>query len=107
MTIETPPAPPETTPPASKPPVTLTAQRIEATVAAGGRLLLENLPFGAGQAVEVIVLPSAPEPRAAVPSADGPATAVPTPPHPLRGGPYRYDDPFGPAVPEEYWEALR
>jgi hypothetical protein len=31
----------------------------------------------------------------------------PTERYPLRGSVLRYDDPFGPAVPEEDWEALQ
>jgi hypothetical protein len=67
------------------------AHRIEAVLAEDGKLLLDKLPFRAGQAVEVIVLPA----------------ARPTPTdHPLRGTVLRYDDPTAP-VAEADWSALR
>ncbi len=75
---------------------TLQAHRVETTLGDDGRLVLDQLPFPAGQAVEVIVLPQ--------------AGATPTAPvYPLRGKPVVYHDydPFGPAVPEEDWDALR
>ena len=75
--------------------LTVTVQRIETAVAEGGRVILENLPFPAGQAVEVIVLPR--------------GAAAESPAYPLRGKPIIYYDydPFGPAAPEEDWDALR
>jgi hypothetical protein len=75
---------------------TLQAHRVETTVGIDGRLVLENVPFPAGESVEVIVLPH-------------PAAPSPTPAYPLRGKPIVYHDydPFGPAVPEEDWDALR
>ncbi len=68
------------------------AHRIEAVLAEDGRLSLDNLPFRAGQAVEVIVLPAA---RPTAP-----------PDHPLRGTVLRYDRPTEP-VAEADWDALR
>jgi hypothetical protein len=68
------------------------AHRIEAVLGEDGKLSLDNLPFRAGQAVEVIVLPAA---------------RTPTPPHhPLRGTVLRYDRPTEP-VGEADWDALR
>lgn len=67
------------------------AHRTEVVLAQDGKLSLENLPFRAGQAVEVIVLP----------------TLYPTPAdHPLRGMVVRYDRPTDP-VAEADWEVLR
>lgn len=67
------------------------AHRIEAVLSEDGKLLLDSLPFRAGQMVEVIVL----------------AVARQTPAgHPLRGMVLRYDDPTSP-VAEGDWGALR
>lgn len=73
---------------------TLQAHRVEMKLSDDGRLVLEGLPFSAGQTVEVIVLPQA-------------AVAPPTNPYPLRGKPLVYEDPFEPAVPPEDWDALK
>jgi hypothetical protein len=67
------------------------AHRIEAVLQEDGKLLLDQLPFRAGQAVEVIVLPA----------------AHPThPSHALQGTVLRYDEPTAP-VAEGDWSALR
>jgi hypothetical protein len=68
------------------------AHRIETVLIEDGRLALDNLPFRAGQAVEVIVLPAA--------HADAPTH------HPLRGTVLRYDQPTAP-VAESDWRALQ
>jgi hypothetical protein len=68
------------------------AHRIDAVLAEDGKLSLDNLPFRAGQAVEVIVLPAA---------SPGTSTA-----HPLRGMVLRYDQPTAP-VAEDDWDALK
>jgi hypothetical protein len=68
-----------------------TAHRIEAVLSEDGKLMLDHLPFLAGQAVEVIVLPA---PRPA-PSA-----------HRLQGTVLQYDQPTAP-VAEADWEALK
>ncbi len=68
------------------------AHRTEAVLSEDGKLTLGNLPFRAGQAVEVIVLPAS---RPADPAA-----------HPLRGMVVRYDQPTDP-VAETDWDALR
>ncbi|QLE57669.1 hypothetical protein [Nostoc sp. TCL26-01] len=71
------------------------AHRIETTLTEDGTLVIKDLPFHAGEAVEIIILESHTHP----PKAN---------PYPLRGKqPYRYDDPFEPAVPLEDWEALQ
>jgi hypothetical protein len=67
------------------------AHRIEAVLSEDGKLSLDHLPFRAGQAVEVIVLPSA-QTTAAAPS--------------LRGTVLRYDRPTEP-VAEADWDASR
>jgi hypothetical protein len=67
------------------------AHRIEAILSEDGKLLLDHLPFRAGQAVEVIVLP------ATCPTPSG---------HPLRGTVLRYDQPTAP-VAESDWDALQ
>jgi hypothetical protein len=67
------------------------AHRMETVLTEDGKLSLDNLPFRAGQAVEVIVLPAA-------------HSAVPTS-HPLRGKVLRYDRPTDPAVAETDWSA--
>ena len=72
---------------------TLQAHRIETTLDDDGRLVLANLPFQPGAAVEVIVLPR-------------PDNGPPANPYPLRGKPAHYDRPFEP-IAEEDWEALK
>ncbi len=68
--------------------------RIETTLTENGTLLLKDLPFRAGESVEIIVikLPSHPSESNL---------------YPLRGTVISYDDPFEPAVPLEDWEALQ
>jgi hypothetical protein len=67
------------------------AHRIEVVLSEDGKLLLEHLPFRAGQAVEVIVLP-----------ATRPAPAG----HVLKGSVLRYDQPTAP-VAEADWSAMQ
>jgi hypothetical protein len=67
------------------------AHRVEVVLTEDGKLSLDRLPFRAGQAVEVIVLP-----------APTPAPAS----HPLRGTVIRYDRPTDP-VSEADWGVLR
>jgi hypothetical protein len=67
------------------------AHRIEAVLAEDGKLLLDHLPFQAGQTVEVIILP---------------ASRPTLPDHSLRGTVLRYDQPTAP-VAEGDWGALR
>ncbi|MEH2235856.1 hypothetical protein [Nostoc sp.] len=71
------------------------AHRIETKLTKNGTLILENLPFQAGEAVEIIILETQTRPQEANL-------------YPLRGKQtYRYDDPFEPAVPLEDWEVLQ
>lgn len=67
------------------------AHRIEAVIVEDGKLLLDELPFQAGQAVQVIVLPV----YNAVSSA-----------HPLRGTVLRYERPTEPVAAED-WSVLQ
>jgi len=67
--------------------------RIETEVSDDGSLIIKNLPFSAGESVEVIIRSRTAE--------DGQGKR-----YPLRGKPIRYVDPFG-SVAEENWEALR
>jgi hypothetical protein len=72
-------------------PLMTSAHRIEAVLAEDGKLLLDHLPFQAGQAVEVIVIPA--------------SRPIPTS-HALRGTVLRYDQPTAP-VADADWGALR
>ena len=71
----------------------MSTHHFETKLTEDGKLTLNDLPFHAGETVEVIVVlrppKSAPEPR-----------------YPLRGKPVRYIEPTEP-VAEEDWEALR
>ena len=71
----------------------LPAHRVEITLQQDGTLTLDRLPFHAGQAVEVIILPVVTKPDAADP-------------YPLRGVPIQYDRPCDP-VAEDDWDALK
>jgi hypothetical protein len=67
------------------------AHRIEMIVEAGGKLSLDELPFPAGQAVEVIVMPTF--------DVD---SSLPT----LKGMVLRYDHPTEP-VDDDEWDAIK
>jgi hypothetical protein len=67
------------------------AHRTEAVLTEDGKLSLDHLPFRAGQAVEVIVLPAVGSTPAA---------------HSLRGSVLRYDRPTEP-VAEADWDAAQ
>lgn len=67
------------------------AHRVEAIIGDDGRLLLNELPFPAGQAVEVIVLPVSVTPRSS---------------QPLRGSVVRYDRPTDPVAADD-WSVLQ
>lgn len=69
------------------------AYKVRSLVGADGSVTLENLPFAAGEEVEVIVLADARKRR------DQQR-------YPLRGTAVRYIDPTSP-VGEDDWEALR
>ncbi len=64
------------------------AHRIEATLTENGTLTINNLPFQAGDAVEIIIL-------------ERHSRTLKSNPYPLRGTVIRYDDPFETATPLE------
>jgi hypothetical protein len=68
------------------------AHRIETTVQPGGALAVQGLPVPEGAHVEIIVLVK---------------DVPPTKAYPLRGLPYRLDDPTEPAAPATEWEAAQ
>jgi hypothetical protein len=69
---------------------------LESIVTPDGQLVLDGLPFQPGEVVEIIIR-GQPTP-----------SAIEQNPYPLQGSqPYRYDDPFEPAVPIEDWEVLK
>lgn len=70
---------------------TLQAHRIETIVPQDGTLTLEHLPFPAGEAVEIIILP-----RSASPKQGNPYS--------LRSTRVRYDQPFEPVAADD-WNA--
>ena len=73
----------------------MNAHKIETTLTDNGTLLLKDLPFQAGDSVEIIILK-----RNYQQSESNP--------YPLRDKqPYRYDDPFEPPIPLEDWEVLQ
>jgi len=71
----------------------MNAHRVETTINQDGTLILKDIPFQAGDVVEVIILERPPEP-----SGDNL--------YPLRGQPVRYDAPTEP-VAEAEWGALQ
>ena len=68
------------------------AHRIEATVQSNGKIVLENLPFDEGEAVEIIVLETKVKTETAQKS--------------LHGTLLKYEQPFEPVAVED-WEALK
>ena len=69
------------------------AHRVEAILTEDGRLVLDELPFRAGQAVEVIVLPASVASRTPVR-------------HSMHGMVVRFDDPTAP-VADQDWGVLQ
>lgn len=69
----------------------MVAHRVETILQQDGKLLLDNVPFHAGDAVEIIILVAQPHPQ-------------PTNRYPLRGTVVHYDRPFEPVAQEE-WDA--
>ena len=67
--------------------------RIETTMPSNGQLTLKDLPFQAGELVEVIVLAL-------------PGTKSSPDRYPLRGSVIKFDNPFEPAVTQD-WEAMQ
>lgn len=60
------------------------AYRLEATIQPDGTLTIDGLPLGPGTSLEVVVLVK---------------QRLQSSTYPLQGTPYRFDDPFSPAVP--------
>jgi hypothetical protein len=84
--------------------------KVETVLSEDGALVLKDLPFHTGDAVEVIIL----ERSCGVPESTSPSPApkiIPEQPeqnlYPLRGKVLYYENPFEPAVPAEDWEVLR
>lgn len=73
----------------------MNAYRIETTLTENGTLTLQDLPFCAGDSVEIIVLERRSHTRH--PGEN---------PYPLRGKVIRYDDPTEPVALED-WEVLQ
>jgi hypothetical protein len=79
----------------------MNAHKIEAILTEDGTLILQGLPFHAGDAVEVIIL------KAKTPQHQAVSPAKPdTNFYPLRGKVIRYDDPTEPVALED-WEVLQ
>jgi hypothetical protein len=75
----------------------MNAHKLAVTLSQDGTLLLEGLPFHAGDRVEIIILEQPVLEETETPSSE----------RPLAGSVLRYDDPFEPAVPAEEWEVLK
>jgi hypothetical protein len=73
------------------------AHKVEAVLSENGTLVLEGLPFQAGEAVEVIILE---RPKSQ-------PTGSSSSEFPLQGTVLVYDDPFEPAVAPEDWDVLK
>jgi hypothetical protein len=71
----------------------MNAHRIETTINQDGTLTLDELPFQAGDEVEVIII-------------ERPAKTSGNNPYPLRGQPVQYDAPTEP-VAEDEWGVLQ
>ncbi|MBO0349996.1 hypothetical protein J0895_12915 [Phormidium pseudopriestleyi FRX01] len=77
----------------------MNAHKVAITFNEDGKLELTGLPFHAGDTVEIIFL-NQPKKQQFSPTS--------SPEYPLQGKqPYRYDDPFEPAVTAEDWEVLK
>lgn len=71
----------------------MSAYRTDATLTKDGTITLDDLPFQAGESVEIIIVSRVVQ------------SSIQTS-HPLRGKVIRYDNPTEP-VAQEDWEALR
>ena len=70
------------------------AHRLEITLTENGALNLKDLPFQAGESVEIIIL----ENQSSQQQANQ---------RKLKGTIIQYEQPFEPAIPSEDWEALQ
>ena len=75
----------------------MNAYKHSVTLTEDGTLLLNGLPFYAGDTVEVIILK-----QSAVQNSSQSSSSE----FPLKGSVIRYDDPFEPAVSSQEWDAL-
>ena len=72
--------------------------KIQTVLTEDGTVLLKELPFQAGDAVEIIILE-----QSKTSSSSSQEKLI----HSLKGSVLRYDDPFEPAIPPEHWEVLK
>ncbi|MCZ8065259.1 MAG: hypothetical protein ACK5QJ_01395 [Microcystis sp.] len=72
--------------------------KIQTVLTEDGTVLLKELPFQAGDAVEIIILEQS---KTSLSSSQEKLI------HSLKGSVLRYDDPFEPAIPPEDWEILK
>jgi hypothetical protein len=80
----------------------MNAHKVETVLSEDGALSLKGLPFHVGDAVEVIIL------ERSLSQSEDPAFESESSLYPLQGKqPYRYDEPFEPAVPIEDWDVLK
>lgn len=79
----------------------MNAHKVEAVLTENGTLMLQGLPFHAGEAVEVIIL-EAKTPQQNVTLSSQPEKNL----YPMRGKVVRYDDPTEPVALED-WEVLQ
>ena len=79
----------------------MNAHHVETVLTENGTLTLRDLPFQAGDAVEVIILE-----RHKLQPTEAPTSHSDSNPYPLRGKVIRYDDPTEPVALED-WEMLQ
>ncbi len=79
----------------------MNAHRIETILTEKGTLILENLPFQEGDAVEVII-----SKRRILRQGEAPTSDSDSNPYPLCGKVIRYDNPTEPVALED-WEVLQ
>ncbi len=77
------------------------AHKVEVVLSENGTLVLEGLPFRAGETVEVIILRPTPQP------VSSPTSSSRTSAFPLQGTVLFYDEPFEPAVSPQDWDVLK
>ncbi len=79
----------------------MNAHKVEAVLTKNGTLMLQGLPFQAGDAVEVIILEAKTPQQNMTPSSQPEKNL-----YPIRGKVVRYDDPTEPVALED-WEVLQ
>jgi len=73
----------------------MNAHKMEAVLMENGQLILQNIPFKKGDAVEVIIL------KRSLPESEYISFSH------KNQQPYSYDDPFEPATDIDHWQALQ